>query len=377
MCRYGLTRRASFRSENSTRLHMTDATVTSMREELLETTNLLVLLGPGQVQGLAQFVEPRACVTLDLDAIRNVLEQDFGPEELFKLQQAALYPNAPITQETNDKPRFSSMLAQLVQVYRLHLFRKLLQTATQEQLLLIFRILDPTKQQVQRLDLLNHIQQLLSDLEQDTLLSLHEKMAAVAGESSESSTSTTTTTSTSNSTGTLEIKHQEAEELHKLVALPTEWFHLYEPLRQLLQLPVDEVLNFKSFFPFLGPIEKTLLLSLVDAGLYFMSDMIRMLVPEKEPTSIEYVFKFLEFNLFFSFDEDTTWKLTVLDQPPEKCVYRRNVKPAPTIFISGDQTDNDGNLYIVPSLVRCDTGEELVDMITGAEPQRCFSKKKR
>jgi hypothetical protein len=38
--------------------------------------------------------------------------------------------------------------------------------------------------------------------------------------------------------------------------------------------------------------------------------------------------------------------------------------------IEGDQSANDGNLYIVPLLIRCDTLEEEPKLLTGNAPQK-------
>jgi len=87
---------------------------------------------------------------------------------------------------------------------------------------------------------------------------------------------------------------------------------------------------------------------------------------------------------FFKIDnmnEEPTLKLEILEQPPDKCVYKRNIKPNPSVSIVGDMTENDGNLYIAPVLIRCDTFLSEPKHLTGNEPQkvganRTFSFKK-
>lgn len=66
-----------------------------------------------------------------------------------------------------------------------------------------------------------------------------------------------------------------------------------------------------------------------------------------------------------------TIQLKFVDQPPEKCVYKRNVKPPPVIqIVGGDNFENDGNLYIVVTLIRCDTFQEAPHLLTGNKPVR-------
>lgn len=50
-------------------------------------------------------------------------------------------------------------------------------------------------------------------------------------------------------------------------------------------------------------------------------------------------------------------EIEIIEQPPDRCVYKRNIKPPPTIRILGSYSGND--LYVLPVLIRCDTREEL------------------
>jgi len=61
-------------------------------------------------------------------------------------------------------------------------------------------------------------------------------------------------------------------------------------------------------------------------------------------------------------------KLEIIEQPPEKAVYKRNVKPSPSVQISGDLKKNDGSFYIAPVLIRCDNFEVEPKHLVGNEP---------
>lgn len=51
-----------------------------------------------------------------------------------------------------------------------------------------------------------------------------------------------------------------------------------------------------------------------------------------------------------------TLGLQIVDQPPEKAVYKRNVKPNPSVQLVGEHMGiREGELYVVPLLLRCDT----------------------
>ncbi len=62
--------------------------------------------------------------------------------------------------------------------------------------------------------------------------------------------------------------------------------------------------------------------------------------------------------------------LQIVEQPPEKSVYKRNLKPNPIVMLVGDQKLNDGSLYVVPTLVRCDTFTEEQKYLNGNRPVR-------
>jgi hypothetical protein len=76
-----------------------------------------------------------------------------------------------------------------------------------------------------------------------------------------------------------------------------------------------------------------------------------------------------ELSASLSSDGDAV-QLSLVEQPPERLVYKRNVKPHPTVMLLGDATGLDGNFYVVPVLVRCDTNVILPDKLLGAAPQR-------
>eukprot|EP01088_Endostelium_zonatum_P006170 TRINITY_DN1827_c0_g1_i1.p1 TRINITY_DN1827_c0_g1~~TRINITY_DN1827_c0_g1_i1.p1 ORF type:complete len:710 (-),score=220.03 TRINITY_DN1827_c0_g1_i1:288-2417(-) len=66
--------------------------------------------------------------------------------------------------------------------------------------------------------------------------------------------------------------------------------------------------------------------------------------------------------------------LRLIEQPPEKSVYKRNLKPNPMVQLidstpsSSSALSKDPSLFIAPILIRCDTLEEIPKLLTGHKP---------
>jgi ankyrin repeat protein len=69
--------------------------------------------------------------------------------------------------------------------------------------------------------------------------------------------------------------------------------------------------------------------------------------------------------------DEPTLRLEIVEQPPEKCVYKRNIKPAPTVMVVGEQGNGDANVFVAVTLTRCDTGELQTKLLTGNKPVQC------
>jgi len=207
-----------------------------------------------------------------------------------------------------------------------------------------------------QLQVLQDIQQLLNQLEQDILINLHKEIGEISAKQP----------------GT------ENEQLSQLVQLNTEHFYLYRPLALMLQMNIEELLKFQEIFPTLEPMQLMLLIRLVEIGCYTCYDYFFLFNPSSSEES-QYVSDMTDKSQVTSvavetndFNEeelqDSPLKLDIVDQPPEKCVYKRNIKPNPTISIVGDMSHNDGNLYVVPVLVRCDNFVCEPKHLTGNDP---------
>ena len=60
-------------------------------------------------------------------------------------------------------------------------------------------------------------------------------------------------------------------------------------------------------------------------------------------------------------------RLTLVEQPPEMCVYKRNIKPMPAVAVGGVLPDAPARLCVVPMLYRCDTNADETPNLAGRE----------
>jgi len=237
----------------------------------------------------------------------------------------------------------------LFQLYQLH---QLLGKLSILQLMKIFEFVPPGVPQVQQLQLLQQLQQLLGQLLPETLISLHQELEATQGA-------------------------EQHQVLSQLLQLRKEHFHLYQPLRMLLQLETEELLGMQEILPKLQPIQMLQLLALLQLQPFDVLELKRLFQPQPpEPLDISGQTieahspsaELLTPSPSFS-SQKKRWNLRIIEQPPEKSVYKRNLKPNPTVQLVEDEENSmETNLYVAPILIRCDTLEEKSKLMTGNKP---------
>eukprot|EP01127_Copromyxa_protea_P005345 TRINITY_DN1528_c0_g1_i1.p1 TRINITY_DN1528_c0_g1~~TRINITY_DN1528_c0_g1_i1.p1 ORF type:complete len:950 (-),score=158.38 TRINITY_DN1528_c0_g1_i1:95-2944(-) len=315
-----------------------------IRNGMSDLVRLLRAMSPGQLQGLSQFVNPNGWVDMNLAQLDSLLRQCPDDTLMSLLDLGNKFLDGLAQQTPSPEEKQQQEMMQFVQLYHLWSLQQMLREVSFEQLLKLFDILT-SKTQIEQLHLLDDFKTLLGQLDKDVLQSLHSEITEISREEP----------------GT------EARHLPELIQFEPQHFHLYDPLRQLLQLTLDQFLSLADTLPQWGMVQLLLLTRLREAGAYDVSDYTTLLVPEKalapEPTTVASQSTPLA-------GPPPSLMLSILEQPPSKCVYKRNVKPAPTVVINGDQSTNDGNLYIVPILIRCDTLEEETKLLTGNAPQK-------
>lgn len=147
----------------------------------------------------------------------------------------------------------------LFQLYQLH---QLLGKLSILQLMKIFEFVPTGVPQVQQLQLLQQLQQLLGQLLPETLISLHQELEATQGA-------------------------EQHQVLSQLLQLRKEHFHLYQPLRMLLQLETEELLGMQEILPKLQPIQMLQLLALLQLQPFDVLELKRLFQSQSvEPLDI-------------------------------------------------------------------------------------------
>jgi len=59
--------------------------------------------------------------------------------------------------------------------------------------------------------------------------------------------------------------------------------------------------------------------------------------------------------------------LQIVVQPPEMCVYKRNIKPMPSVRVCCASIDDPQHLCVVPMMYRCDTNNNETQHLSGRE----------
>jgi len=141
--------------------------------------------------------------------------------------------------------------------------------------------------------------------------------------------------------------------------------YLYRPLAMILNLENGEMIKFLEMFPMMEPLQLMILVRLIQVGISYCFDLYNLFAGMNKNVDNGSNVDMIQDN---SEMEETPLKLELLEQPPDKCVYKRNVKPNPSVTLVGDSNLIDGNLYIVPNLVRCDTFEAEPKHLSGNDP---------
>jgi len=345
--------------------HQTSQDFQALQLELLDLVSLLQQLNTVQLKALCQFVQNNQPGSPEL-----WIPQLFPVLQKVKPEQVELLVNVSSrqTDEIEDeevKKQFETLARDhnfpakelentfgvVVALYHL---QQLLENLSILQLMKLFEIV-PNGPPIQQLQLLQQIQQLFAQLLPETLQSLHKQL-----EQAEPGT--------------------EQQTLIQLLNLPSEYFHLYQPFRMLLQLDLEELIRLQVVFPKLLPVQMLQLLQLLQLQPFDVLELRNLLsgsdlfAPDVDLENAQPSFS--QTPMDGSAPTPSSEKkatLQIVEQPPEKSVYKRNLKPNPMVMIVGDQKLNDGNLYVVPSLVRCDTFTEENKYITGNKPVRVTS----
>jgi hypothetical protein len=175
--------------------------------------------------------------------------------------------------------------------------------------------------------------------------------------------------------GEIAQRHQDPLQLlQNHLNLPMDKFFIYKPLELFMTLPLEELNSLVQIFPSLQPLQLYQLADLLNLPPFDVLEMRRTLVPDTEEIPVDLDFLAPVVGL------DQPWiqqpaqvpnyplRVKIVEQPPEQCIYRRNVKPNPVLMLVGDESLNDGNLYVTCTVVRCDEMVPEAKFITGNAP---------
>jgi len=334
--------------------------------ELVEFLLMLQHLSPTQIVALCQFVQNYVLPDASWLTHLTPIVQNIGSERLNKLVALVSKQLSPEDQQicrtelesvaqqyslsSRDVEHGFGVLVQLFQLYRM------MENLSIIQLMKLFEVV-PTAAQTpgQQLQLLQQIQQLFQMLKPETIQNIYKQTRAAP-------------------------QGQEQQILMQLLNLPSEYFQLYQPIRMLFQLDSEELMKLHDAIPQLLPIQMLQLLQMLQLQPFDVIELRSMLdldegmandllMDEVEPSISNLP---MDPNMMNQ-NSDKPIRLQIVEQPPERSVYKRNLKPNPVVMLVGDQKMNDGNLYVVPTLIRCDTFQEEPKFITGNKPVRVTS----
>eukprot|EP01130_Rhizamoeba_saxonica_P004560 TRINITY_DN1862_c0_g1_i1.p1 TRINITY_DN1862_c0_g1~~TRINITY_DN1862_c0_g1_i1.p1 ORF type:complete len:541 (-),score=80.86 TRINITY_DN1862_c0_g1_i1:114-1736(-) len=345
--------------------------------------NLLMLfenLSKPQIDGLCSLVNPHDTVSLDLNQLRDRVATVTDDELEDLINKTRHWWPMPGQVPPIGKTPHRYEIVQFAQLYHLFFLQNIFQTLSYGELMKVFELVPTTTigdlaEQNVYLHTLQDLKQLLILLDPGTL----EVLATEIFDISQRAPGT------------------EKEELHQMVQLNTEHFYLYLPLLKLLQLGGPNLLQFQNSFVALDNIQLMLLTQLLSVGDNVL-DYVYLLAPEtlaRDPFfSVQQVPGMvypIQNGIYQTYDpnamhmDDTEHQeetipqnqpavtLTIIDQPPEKCVYKRNIKQHPSVSINGNYSDVPGSLYVAPVLIRCDTFEREDSLFNGNEPVKITS----
>ena len=356
-------------------------TAKDIHGQLIQLLMFLRTIHPSHLIYLLKFCQHPQNFNFSGDELIQFLQRTL-PDQLITIIQLAIQklPDEQIQQHLNKlnvvlpKDGLTSVKT-LVNLHQLELLFKTLSTS---QLMITYEILPKNSYTsfAQHLQILQQLQQFFSSLMPDTLKGIK-----------------------------LELQNVNLEEqmgyLQNILQLKTESWYLYEPLSKIFQMDLNELMNMQVHFPKLIPIQIIHLIRLVQFEPSEILELKKILVPFQQPQEIinNQEDDFLDLNdlegteigdfamdnennemnnnetnmdqtddfddrqdFDFNFNQNVESSVTirVIDQPPERCVYKRNLKPNPKIILEGDDK-NHPNLQVAVKLIRCDTHKEMED----------------
>lgn len=157
--------------------------------------------------------------------------------------------------------------------------------------------------------------------------------------------------------------------LREYLALDDQHYHLYQTLVTLFCQDKAQLTIIANTLAFISSTQLALLPRLTPLTPMELGDIIEIFNPMNNMTTGVTV----DMGEMSHGEESvSTYNLVVTEQPPDRCVYKRNVKPGPTVVVQGGsgEDDTDANIWMFAILTRCDTEEDVPTFLIGNAPQR-------
>ena len=317
-----------------------------LKQNLLELLNILRFLSFSQLQMIVNF---------------DRREDSINPEEAYKIIQncdnVQLEALLKLSQANSDQKnsiedKFIQSLSNLQIgaigfVYRTHLLQEMIQKSLSIDLLMKIVEITPYKGYPdQQLKFLHQFQQLLGHLMPNTIASLHE-----------------------------DVKNGDGEELLELLEDHQDQYLLYQPLRSLLRLDFEDVTQFYESFPKFRSHQLVQLVRLMQLDPLNILEIRQLLSPKGWMGLQNLIEDDIEIEEIASNHLNPFVSLVILEQPSDQTVYKRNLKPFPTVMVTGDERKvlaHDECLVVVPVLYRCDNITPVAKL-TGDAPIKVTS----
>eukprot|EP01128_Nolandella_sp_AFSM9_P000080 TRINITY_DN1012_c0_g1_i1.p1 TRINITY_DN1012_c0_g1~~TRINITY_DN1012_c0_g1_i1.p1 ORF type:complete len:590 (+),score=99.48 TRINITY_DN1012_c0_g1_i1:228-1997(+) len=314
----------------------------SLKTSILDLIGLLSALSPGDVHRLVSVAAPSLAgqIELNLFGLRDVISN----VSLEEFQRLLRHANKYFDLEPVANPDVKSQEVQFTVLMLILRLQELLSTLSMVQLLKLFEFIPRGEPMISKLSALQALQKLFASISEADLVTLVKELSSKTnGEGSEVLLAIT-----------------------KLVKLPSEDWFQYEGLyRLLVHSSLDEILVLHSTFPEWPPQQLVLSAQLAEVSVFDIVDLMGILNRSAADEQV-----------LAAPPPPQTLDLSIASQPPEKCVYKRNVRPPPSVKIEGP-LNTDEVLYVVPILTRCDTQEDLPNLITGNSPVRVTASDER
>jgi len=171
--------------------------------------------------------------------------------------------------------------------------------------------------------------------------------------------------------GTFHSKEEHRQEvLYMLVGEQQDGVMIYEFLYNLLSLPFGEFTRLCDVLLQLGDIQIIQMVNLLQLNIFDIKDVRQLLTPrsstcnedmdesDTKPSGTENM-------------ENASISLTIVDRLPDEAVYRRNLRPNPSVSIVGPKGKHSGKelFRVTPVVCRCDTLEEIAGALIGDHSQ--------